>query len=145
MTNMTSVVAAGAGARPSQLHLPTAKPQIPITHAFKLSAVKSAPVNFRFKTSVLRLQIRERWHAVSASKNANPPLYDYGDSIKDKSGTVEKDDAAQGTSLLTILDGLLRLIVFFVVFVFASVLSWCIGFFVTMHFIALALSSGPPK
>lgn len=95
----------------------------------------------RFKKSVLRLQIRERWHALYASKNSNPPLYDYGDSIEDKSGTVENDDAAQGASLLTILDGLLRLIVFFLVFVFASVLSWCIGLLGTLSFLAWASSS----
>ncbi|KAK9909971.1 hypothetical protein M0R45_033949 [Rubus argutus] len=106
------------------------RPQIPIsTHALKLSAAAQSPqvpFDFRFKKSALKLQIRERWQAVSASKS-NPPD---GDSIKDKSGGVKRDDAPQGPPFLTILAGLA--VLFLVFWIIGSILMWLISLFVSL-------------
>lgn len=80
---------------------------------------------FRFKKSVLKLQIRERWQAVSASKS-NPPD---GDSIKDKLGGVKRDGAPQGPPFLTILAGLV--VLFLVFWIIGSILMWLISLFVS--------------
>ncbi|BBG96289.1 hypothetical protein Prudu_005050 [Prunus dulcis] len=79
---MASVLAAAQARLSSQLLRPIPQNQIPITHSLKRSAVKAAPVDFGLERNVLRLKIRERWHAVSAS-NSNPSN---GYSVEDKSG-----------------------------------------------------------
>ncbi|KAI5341573.1 hypothetical protein L3X38_009448 [Prunus dulcis] len=118
---MASVLAAAQARLSSQLLRPIPQNQIPITHSLKRSAVKAAPVDFGLERNVLRLKIRESWHAVSAS-NSNPSN---GYSVEDKSGRVKTIDAAQGPPLLTIVAGF---VVFFLLFwILGSILMWLIG------------------